>query len=161
MDIAEVAGTGPGGRIGAGRREAVREAIVTCPRGGRTGRAAHAPLPDFSKWGAVDVKPMSNIRRKTAEHLAVAWQAPHVTQHDKADVTGARGVPQGATAPRVEKDGGKLTVTAIVIKICAAAIEKYPAVRLVGRHGERVDRLQEVHATSASPSTRRTACSCR
>ena len=49
--------------------------------------ARRPPLPDFSKWGEVDVKPMSNIRRKTAEHLTAAWQAPHVTQHDKADVT--------------------------------------------------------------------------
>ena len=45
---------------------------------------------------------MSNIRRKTAEHLSVAWQAPHVTQHDKADVTGARGIPQDLRPARRE-----------------------------------------------------------
>src|SRR6185503_3173469 len=84
-----------------------------------------APLPDFSKWGAVDIKPMSNIRRKTAEHLSVAWQAPHVTQHDKADVTGVEEFRKLHGA-RAEKDGAKLTVTAIVIKIVSLAIEKYP-----------------------------------
>ena len=92
-----------------------REAACEERAGGRrpgAGAGARRPLPDFSKWGEVEVKPMSNIRRKTAEHLTVAWQAPHVTQHDKADITGARGVPQGLR-PRVEKAGGKLTVTAI------------------------------------------------
>jgi pyruvate dehydrogenase E2 component (dihydrolipoamide acetyltransferase) len=68
---------------------------------------------------------MSNIRRKTAEHLSVAWQAPHVTQHDKADVTGLEEFRETYGA-RVEKAGGKLTVTAILIKIVAVALKKYP-----------------------------------
>src|SRR5262249_55246307 len=79
----------------------------------------------FTKWGAVDVKPMSNIRRKTAEHLSGAWQAPHVTQFDKADITAVEAFRK-THGPRVEKAGGKLTVTAILVKICAAAIQKYP-----------------------------------
>ena len=106
--------------------------------GARRPRAAprrpRRPLPDFSKWGAVEVKPMSNIRRKTAEHLSVAWQAPHVTQHDKADVTALEEFRK-AYGPRVEKAGGKLTVTAILIKIVAAGDRALPAVRLVGGHG--------------------------
>jgi pyruvate dehydrogenase E2 component (dihydrolipoamide acetyltransferase) len=48
-----------------------------------------------------------------------------VTQHDKADVSAVEEFRK-AQAARVEKEGGKLTVTAIVIKICALAIEKYP-----------------------------------
>jgi pyruvate dehydrogenase E2 component (dihydrolipoamide acetyltransferase) len=68
---------------------------------------------------------MSNIRRKTAEHLATAWQAPHVTQHDKADITAVEEFRK-LHATRVEKEGAKLTVTAIVIKIVALAIEKFP-----------------------------------
>ncbi len=125
VDIADIAGTGPGGRIGAEDVKAHVKSIVSTPRGAGAGRAAHAPLPDFSKWGAVDVKPMSNIRRKTAEHLASAWQAPHVTQFDKADVTALEAFRK-SHGPRVEKAGGKLTVTAILIKICAAAIQRFP-----------------------------------
>jgi pyruvate dehydrogenase E2 component (dihydrolipoamide acetyltransferase) len=68
---------------------------------------------------------MSNIRRKTAEHLSIAWQAPHVTQHDKADVTAVEEFRK-AHAARAEKDGVKLTVTAIVIKILSLGIAKYP-----------------------------------
>ncbi len=68
---------------------------------------------------------MSNIRRKTAEHLTAAWQAPHVTNHDRADVSAVEEFRK-AHAAHVEAEGGKLTVTAIVIKILALAIEKYP-----------------------------------
>jgi pyruvate dehydrogenase E2 component (dihydrolipoamide acetyltransferase) len=68
---------------------------------------------------------MSNIRRKTAEHLTAAWQAPHVTQHDKADVTAVEEFRKTQNA-RADKDGVKLTVTAIVIKIVALGIAKYP-----------------------------------
>ena len=83
------------------------------------------PLPDFAKWGDVEVKPMSNIRRKTAEHLSAAWQAPHVTQHDKADVTALEDFRK-TYGPKVEKGGGKLTVTAIAIKVVAMALGRFP-----------------------------------
>jgi pyruvate dehydrogenase E2 component (dihydrolipoamide acetyltransferase) len=84
VDIASVPGTGPGGRIG---QDDVKDHVKAVLTGGRGAAVAPVELPDFSKWGEIDVKPMSNIRRKTAEHLTTAWRAPHVTQHDKADVT--------------------------------------------------------------------------
>jgi pyruvate dehydrogenase E2 component (dihydrolipoamide acetyltransferase) len=124
VNIAEVRGSGPGGRIGQDDVTQFVKSVMTS--GGPKGAArAQAPLPDFSKWGAVEVKPMSNIRRKTAEHLSAAWQAPHVTQHDKADVSGVEEFRKAHNA-RLDKDGVKLTVTAIVIKIVALAIEKFP-----------------------------------
>ena len=124
VNLTDVRGTGPAGRIGLDDVTAFVKKVMT--GGARAGGAVkQTPLPDFSKWGAVETKPMSNIRRKTAEHLTAAWQAPHVTQHDKADV-GAVEEFRKAQAARVEKDGGKLTVTAIVIKIAALAIEKFP-----------------------------------
>jgi pyruvate dehydrogenase E2 component (dihydrolipoamide acetyltransferase) len=68
---------------------------------------------------------MSNIRRKTAEHLSIAWQAPHVTQFDKADMTALENFRRVYGA-RVEKAGAKLTVTVALIKIVTAAIARYP-----------------------------------
>ncbi len=119
IDIAQVAGTGPGGRIGSQDVQShVREQFS-----GPVGRPA--PLPDFSKWGEVEVTPMSNIRRKTAEHLSIAWQAPHVTQFDKADMTGLENFRR-AYGGRVEKAGAKLTVTVVLIKIVTAAIARFP-----------------------------------
>jgi pyruvate dehydrogenase E2 component (dihydrolipoamide acetyltransferase) len=124
LNITDVAGTGPGGRIGPEDvKEFVKSTLASGPAVGTAPR--RAALPDFSKWGEVEVKPMSNIRRKTAEHLSLAWQAPHVTQNDRADITAVEEF-RHAFGPRVEKAGGKLTVTAMVIKVCAAAIARYP-----------------------------------
>jgi pyruvate dehydrogenase E2 component (dihydrolipoamide acetyltransferase) len=124
VDIAQVPGTGPGGRIGQDDVSAYVKVQLTS---GATAPASrgYAPLPDFSKWGGVERKPMSNIRRKTAEHLSQAWQAPHVTQHDKADLTGFDAFRE-TFGPRVEKAGGKLTITAVVIKLLGAALDRFP-----------------------------------
>jgi pyruvate dehydrogenase E2 component (dihydrolipoamide acetyltransferase) len=123
VNIAAVSGTGPGGRVGQDDVKQHVKALMR--RGGGAGAPAAPPLPDFSKWGAVDVQRMSNIRRKTAEHLSHAWQAPHVTQHDKADVTGFEAFRE-AYAKRIEKAGAKLTVTAVLIRLLAAAIDRFP-----------------------------------
>jgi pyruvate dehydrogenase E2 component (dihydrolipoamide acetyltransferase) len=124
VNIADVSGTGPGGRIGQDDVKQFVKTTMGMP-GGAPGAARARALPDFSKWGEVDVRPMSNIRRKTAEHLSAAWQAPHVTQHDQSDVTALEEFRK-TYGPRVEKAGGKLTVTAVVIRILASAIAKYP-----------------------------------
>jgi pyruvate dehydrogenase E2 component (dihydrolipoamide acetyltransferase) len=123
VDITGVGGTGPGGRIGnADVKQHVRDAML----GGGSPRAVALPLPDFSRWGSVEAKPMSNIRRKTAQHLSAAWATiPHVTQHDKADMTAVESFRK-AFGKKVEAAGGKLTVTAILIKIVALAIDKFP-----------------------------------
>jgi len=125
VDIAQVPGTGPGGRIGQDDVKAYVKTAMTSGGGAGSARAGYAPLPDFSKWGSVESKPMSNIRRKTAEHLSQAWMAPHVTQHDKADLSGFEDFRE-AYGARVEKAGGKLTITAVMIKILAVAMDKYP-----------------------------------
>ena len=127
VEIAQVTGTGPGGRIGQDDVSAYVKAQMTsgAATGGSIGVRVHTALPDFSKWGTVESKPMSNIRRKTAEHLAHAWQAPHVTQNDKADLSGFDAF-RDTFGGRVEKAGGKLTITAVVIKVLAAAIDRFP-----------------------------------
>ena len=69
---------------------------------------------------------MSNIRRKTAEHLSHAWNTiPHVTQHDRADITNLEALRK-QYGPQAEKAGGKLTMTAIALKVIAAALKKFP-----------------------------------
>lgn len=125
VDINEVRGTGPGGRISA---EDVMHYARQIIRGGQTGvaRPAAAPLPDFGKWGAIEAKPMSAVRRKTAEHMAEAWaNVPQVTQYDKADTTHLEEIRKRFAA-RAEKAGGKLTVTAIILKVAASALKVFP-----------------------------------
>ena len=125
VDIALVTGSGPGGRLSIEDVQLyVKNALANTQSGGAGAPAA--PLPDFSKWGEVERKPMSNIRRKTAEHLASAWNViPHVTQHDRADITAVEGLRK-RYAPQAEKAGGKLTMTAIALKIVAGALQRFP-----------------------------------
>ena len=127
VDIARVTGSGEGGRISVEDLHAYVKEALTNPAGAAGGAAAAAqPLPDFTKWGEVERKPMSNIRRKTAEHLGHAWQViPHVTQHDRADITALEALRK-QFGPQAEKAGGKLTMTAIALKIVAAALRKFP-----------------------------------
>jgi pyruvate dehydrogenase E2 component (dihydrolipoamide acetyltransferase) len=121
VDIRRVTGTGQDGRIVP---EDVQAFVRAAMAGG--GAAAPAALPDFNKWGEVERKPMSNIRRKTAEHLSHAWNTiPHVTQHDKADITPLEALRK-QYGPQAEKAGGKLTMTAIALKIVAGAMKRFP-----------------------------------
>ena len=122
VDIRRVAGSGPAGRISLDDVQAfVRNAMA-----GGVSAGAPSSLPDFTKWGEVERKPMSNIRKKTAEHLTHAWTAiPHVTQNDKADITALEALRK-QYSPQAEKAGGKLTMTAIALKIVAAALRKFP-----------------------------------
>jgi len=137
VDINVVEGTGPGGRISQEDvKEHARRILSSVPStllgaGGATaGSAAVArpgrQLPDFQKWGAVERQPWSNIRRATAEHLSYAWTTiPHVTQFDKADVTALEELRQ-RHKERVAKAGGQLTITAMLVKILATAVTKFP-----------------------------------
>ena len=128
IDIARVSGSGEGGRISVDDvHEFVRGAMDAGSKGTpAAGAAAAQPLPDFSKWGPTDRQAMSNIRRKTAEHLSHAWNTiPHVTQHDRADITNLEALRK-QYGPQAEKAGGKLTMTAIALKVIAAALKKFP-----------------------------------
>ncbi len=131
VDVNAVQGTGPGARI---TQEDVKEharrilssvGSAGAAGGGLAARAGRA-LPDFQKWGEVDRQPWSNIRRATAEHLSYAWTTiPHVTQFDKADV-GALEELRKQFKEKVAKAGGNLTVTAMLVRVMATAVRKFP-----------------------------------
>ncbi len=131
VDIYEVKGTGPGGRISEddvkGYTKALLSAAVTVAQTPpRAGHFAQPQLPDFAKYGKVERVSMRGVRRKTAEHLAEAWNTiPHVTQHDRADITELEHL-RARFAPKAEEAGGKMTVTAIALKVCAAALKVFP-----------------------------------
>jgi pyruvate dehydrogenase E2 component (dihydrolipoamide acetyltransferase) len=126
VDIGQVQGTGPGGRISMDDVKTYARSVITTGGGGAFAAAQAGPLPDFSKWGDVERQPMRAVRRKTAEHMALAWGTiPHVTQFDKADITGLEELRK-KYAKRVEAGGGKLTVTAILLKVVATALKVFP-----------------------------------
>jgi pyruvate dehydrogenase E2 component (dihydrolipoamide acetyltransferase) len=124
VDINDVKGSGANGRISVEDVKEHVKRLVTSGAG--RGAAAGVPLADFSRWGAVERQPMRAVRRKTAEHLSLAWQTiPHVTQCDLADITALEEMRK-KYAKQVETAGGNLTVTAIALKVVAAALRKFP-----------------------------------
>ena len=131
VDINEVQGTGPAGRISQDDvKEQARRILSSVGSAGAAQPAgavrAARQLPDFQKWGEVERQPWSNIRRATAEHLSYAWNAiPHVTQFDKADITALEELRKKYRAG-VEKAGGNLTVTAMLVKVLATAVKQFP-----------------------------------
>jgi pyruvate dehydrogenase E2 component (dihydrolipoamide acetyltransferase) len=130
VNVNEIEGTGPGGRISQDDvKEHARRILSSVGAAGGAGAALARParqLPDFQKWGAVERQPWSNIRRATAEHLSHAWTTiPHVTQFDKADVTSLEELRQ-RHKDRVAQAGGQLTITAMLVKILATAVGKFP-----------------------------------
>ena len=130
VDIYEVKGSGPGGRISEDDVKAHAKAVLSAAAAAvatpRAGHFAQPQLPDFAKWGKIERVSMRGVRRKTAEHLAEAWNTiPHVTQHDRADITELEQL-RARFAPKAEEAGGKMTVTAIALKVCAAALKVFP-----------------------------------
>lgn len=125
VDIAQVPGNGPGGRVSIGDvKNYAKQLLMTRPAVAASASAVE--LPDFSNWGSVKREPMSNVRRITADHMALAWKTiPHVTQFDWANITDLE-ERRKKLAPKVEKSGSKLTVTAILIKIVAASLKVFP-----------------------------------
>ena len=129
VDIHNVKGSGPGGRISEDDVKAHAKALVASAAASaqRPAMAFLEPeLPDFSKWGKIERVSMRGVRRKTAEHLREAWNTiPHVTQHDKADITELEQL-RTRFAPKAAEAGGKMTVTAIALKVCASALKIFP-----------------------------------
>jgi pyruvate dehydrogenase E2 component (dihydrolipoamide acetyltransferase) len=129
VDTHSVQGSGPGGRISeddvklyAKNALLAAAAAAQTPRGG----FVEPELPDFAKWGKTERVSMRGVRRKTAEHLRQAWNTiPHVTQQDRADITELEQL-RAKFAPRAEEAGGKMTVTAIALKVCASALKVFP-----------------------------------
>ena len=130
VDIHQVRGTGPHGRISFDDVKSYAKKLNQQIQNGTLISGSFGvtkeTLPDFSKWGVIDRQPMSNIRRKTAEHLAYSWATiPHVTQFDKANITELENLRK-QFGKKVEDAGGKLTITAVLLKVIASALKVFP-----------------------------------
>jgi pyruvate dehydrogenase E2 component (dihydrolipoamide acetyltransferase) len=126
--INKVRGSGPGGRISIEDVKSFAKSLHEQPASAMPGLVGvpGEPLPDFSKWGEIERKAMSQVRQKTASHLSYAWTTiPHVTQFDKADITGMEELRK-RFAGNAEAAGGKLTMTAILLKVISAALKVFP-----------------------------------
>ncbi len=123
VDINNVSGTGPAGRISVDDVKAFAKSLNSSSHGSLV---ETRKLPDFKKWGDSEVQAMNNVRIKTAEHLSYAWSSiPHVTQFGSADITNLDS-QRKLFAKKVADAGGKLTITAIALKVVSVALQKFP-----------------------------------
>jgi len=135
VDLAHVKGSERKGRIS---KEDVQNYVKAALSGGGTSRAAPGgavggglnllpwPQVDFAKFGEVETRPLSKIKKISGANLARNWvMIPHVTQHDDADVTELEELRVQLNKEN-EKAGIKLTMLAFLIKAVVAALKKYP-----------------------------------
>lgn len=119
VNMAEVEGSGPGNRVSKSDIENFIE------QRDKSSQTQEKKEPDFVEQGAVTKKPMNNIGKITAKTMHEAWQSiPHVTQFDEADITNLEEFRQ-QNQGKFKKNGGKLTITAILLKIAGFALQKF------------------------------------
>ncbi|MEY2631950.1 MAG: dihydrolipoamide acetyltransferase component of pyruvate dehydrogenase complex [Pseudomonadota bacterium] len=134
VDLAKVKASGPKGRI-------LREDVIAFVKGVLTAPPPAAPaaaslgggldlLPwpkvDFSKFGEIEVQPLSRIKKISGQNLSRNWvMIPAVTYHEDADITDLEAF-RVLLNKENEKSGAKLTMLAFLIKACVKAMQKFP-----------------------------------
>lgn len=123
VDLRRVHGSGILGRVSAAD---VRQAVSGADRAPAGTAVAAPPLPDFSRWGEVEREPMSGIRKATVRSMSTAWSTvPMVTHFDEADVTDLERFRK-RYQKEADKQGIKLTPTAILLKVVGVALRRFP-----------------------------------
>ncbi|MET0548760.1 MAG: dihydrolipoyllysine-residue acetyltransferase [Xanthomonas sp.] len=136
VDLFQVSGSEQGGRIS---KDDVQRYVKAALSGAAPAAAGAAPsaggnglnlLPwpkvDFAKFGEVEVKPLSRIKKISGANLARNWaMIPHVTQFEQADITDLEAL-RVALNKENEKAGIKLTMLAFLLKASAAALKQFP-----------------------------------
>jgi pyruvate dehydrogenase E2 component (dihydrolipoamide acetyltransferase) len=150
VDLAQVKGSGRNARI---LREDVHAHVkgalskaATAPAAARTSGLDILPWPqvDFAKFGPVERRPLSRIRKISGANLHRNWvMIPHVTNFDQTDVTEIEALR--STLNREAKEGAaKVTMLAFLVKACVAALQRYPQFN-VSLDGQDVVQKQYVH----------------
>ena len=129
VDLSQVHGSGRKERI---TKEDVQEFVKQALGGTTSGTAAAGsgipamPEIDFSKFGPVEIKPLSRIQKKAAVNLHRGWlNLPIVTHHDEADITELEYFRK-SLKDEAAKQGVKVTPLVFLLKACAVAIRKHP-----------------------------------
>jgi pyruvate dehydrogenase E2 component (dihydrolipoamide acetyltransferase) len=130
VNLALVNGSGPKRRILKEDVQAFVKAELSRPRGGAAGGTGLAvlemPQVDFAKFGAIEVRPLTKIKKVSGANLHRNWvTAPHVTQHEEADITELEAFRK-AMSDDAQKQGIRLTLPAFLIKAVAAALKAHP-----------------------------------
>lgn len=128
VDLAQVTGSGRKGRI-------QREDVMAFAKGVLSRGAAaeprgfllpEAPAIDFARFGQIESRPLSRIRRRAGQSLHQSWiTAPHVTQFDEADITELEAFRK-SQRDAAKAEGARLTLLAFLVKAVVFALQKFP-----------------------------------
>lgn len=133
VDLARVVGSASKGRI---TQEDIKQFVKQALSGAVPAAASQGsgvgldllpwPKVDFTKFGTVEVKPLSRIKKISGANLHRNWvMIPHVTNNDEADITSLEAL-RVSLNKEYEKSGIKITMLAFLIKACVAALKKFP-----------------------------------
>jgi pyruvate dehydrogenase E2 component (dihydrolipoamide acetyltransferase) len=131
IDLRQVRGSGPRGRILPADVDAFARAPTPAARPSATAGTAGLdllpwPKVDFAKFGPVESKPLSRIKKISAANLHRNWvMIPHVTSHDDADITELEEF-RARLNKEIEKSGVRVSMLAFMIKAAVAALKKFP-----------------------------------
>jgi pyruvate dehydrogenase E2 component (dihydrolipoamide acetyltransferase) len=128
VNLARVKGTGPKERILKDDVQNFVKEELARPRGGSGIGLGLPPLPqvDFAKFGPIEAKPLSRIRKLSGANLHRNWVSiPHVTQHDEADITELE-VFRKSQAEEAKKSGIKFTMLGFLMKATVVALKQHP-----------------------------------
>ncbi|MBI5436878.1 MAG: dihydrolipoyllysine-residue acetyltransferase [Nitrosomonadales bacterium] len=126
VSLPQVRGSGEKGRV---TREDVQnfvKAALALPRGAGGLQVAEMPLVDFAKYGAVESKPLSRIKKLSGAWLHRNWVSiPHITQHDEADITEMEAFRK-QLGTEYAAQGIKITPLAFMLKAVVEALQQFP-----------------------------------
>ncbi|QOT77789.1 dihydrolipoyllysine-residue acetyltransferase [Cupriavidus basilensis] len=137
VDVSRVPGTGPKGRITQDDVQAYVKGVMSghaaapakaaaAPAGGGELNLLPWPKVDFTRFGEIESKPLSRIKKLSGANLHRNWvMIPHVTNHDEADITELEAF-RVQLNKEYEKQGVKVTMLAFMIKAAVAALKKFP-----------------------------------
>jgi pyruvate dehydrogenase E2 component (dihydrolipoamide acetyltransferase) len=126
VNLIQVKGSGPKGRILQDDVKSWVKAILTGQAAAPGGALPRVPVVDFAKYGEIELKPLSRVRKISGPRLQASWlNIPHVTQHDEADITALEERRKGLKE-EAEGSGIRLTPLAFIVKACVLALREFP-----------------------------------
>ncbi|MGD2173034.1 MAG: dihydrolipoyllysine-residue acetyltransferase [Gammaproteobacteria bacterium] len=127
VDIEQVIGSGPKGRIVKEDVKAFVKSSMTSGGGGGGGiPVAGPPAVDHSKFGEIETVPLSRIKKIAGAHLHRSWvTVPHVTQFDEADITELEAFRK-SLAKEAEKKSVRMTPLVFLMKAVVSALREFP-----------------------------------
>ncbi len=126
VNLAQVRGSGAKGRATKEDVQNFVKSALAQPRGAGGLQVAEMPVVDFAKFGEIESKPLSRIKRLSGAYLHRNWVSiPHITQYDEADITGMEAFRKQLGAEYAAQ-GIKITPLAFLLKAVVEALRQYP-----------------------------------